>query len=145
MIIYVLIFEIVNISNIYQGFFRREWVSAFIPSPFLRESRLLVLHNNPSWLSVPDINDLFQVSIRHFFVGNSMTIFTYNDKLISPQRFLSRVLIIFILEKFCSTEVVPTGIDKQMFAMMLKLGNIAMSMLFLVNSFSCACMSSLGC
>ena len=68
-----------------------------------------------------------------------------NDKLISLRRFLSRVLIIFISEKLRSTEAVPTGIDKQMFAVTLKLGNIAMSMLFVVNSFSCAFLSSLGC
>ena len=49
-----------------------------------------------------------------------MAIFIYNDKLITPRLFLSRVLIIFISEKLRSTEAVPTGIDKQMFAMTLK-------------------------
>ena len=35
------------------------------PPPPSSECRWLILHNNPSWLSVPDINDFFQVSIRH--------------------------------------------------------------------------------
>ena len=122
-----------------------------------------------------------------FFVETQWLSSLIMIKLISPRRFPSRVSIIFIWEKLRSMEAVPTGINKQMFAMTLfssscsfvpfsllfllylpyyyfspsaflflpfsclllvfffKLGNIAMSMLSVVNSFSCAFMSSLDC
>ena len=47
----------------------------------------------------------------------------------SPNRFLKPVLIIFICEKLCSTDAVPTGIVIQILDRLFKLGNIVLNIL----------------
>lgn len=53
----------------------------------------------------------------------------------SLRQVLSRVLIIFIYENECSTDVVPTGMVRQTFARVLKLGQIVCSIELVANSF----------
>ena len=51
--------------------------------------------------------------------------------------FLNRVLIIYIWKKLISTEAVPTGIERQIFAILFKLGIIVSSISAVANSFNC--------
>ena len=57
-------------------------------------------------------------------------------------RFLSRV---FIWEKLLSTEAVPTGIERQMFARVLMLGNIVISISLVVSSVNWEYRVPFGC
>ena len=79
------------------------------------------------------------------FSGDSMAIFIKELRSLSPMRFLNRVLINFIWDKLLSTEAVPTGIERQIFDSLFKLGNIDSSISLVANSFSCAFMSCFFC
>ena len=91
------------------------------------------------------MSTIFSRSSFESFSGDSMEIFIKWERLTSPRRFLNRVLIIFILEKLRSTDAVPTGIERHTLARILRFGNIAMSMLLVVSSFSSFLVFSLGC
>ena len=52
------------------------------------------------------------------------------------------ILIKFMSEKLCSADAVEMGIDKHMVASLCRLGNNAISMLLVSNSFSCMDVSS---
>ena len=51
----------------------------------------------------------------------------------------------FIWEKLLSTEAVPTGIERQMFARVLMLGNIVISISLVVNSVNWEYRVPFGC
>ena len=87
---------------------------------------------------------MFSRSLSESFSGGSIASFFKEERLLSPMRFLNRVLIIFIWEKLISTEVVPTGIERQIFASLFKLGNIVSSISLVANSFNCVFISSFG-
>ena len=56
-----------------------------------------------------------------------------------------RFFINFMSEKLISTDAVEMGIDKHMVASLCRLGNNAISMSLVSNSFSCMDISSFGC
>ena len=58
--------------------------------------------------------------------------------MVSPRRFLSLVFIIFICENESSTDAVPTGMVRQAFARVLKLGHTVSSIELVDNSFNCS-------
>ena len=58
-----------------------------------------------------------------------------------PRRFL----INFMSEKLHSADAVEMGIDKHMVASLCRLGNNAISMSLVSNSFSCIDIASSGC
>ena len=51
----------------------------------------------------------------------------------------------FMSEKLCSTDAVEMGIDKHMVSSLCRLGNRAIYMSLVSNSFSCMDTSSFGC
>ena len=101
------------------------------------------LHSNPSTFSIPHVNNFFQVTISEFFWGDSMTIFIKLDGL-SSVKCLGRQFFNFMSEKLCSAGAVEMGIDKHMVASLCRLGNNAISMSLVSNSFSCMDISSFG-
>ena len=74
-----------------------------------------------------------------------MTIFIKLDRLSSIKGLRRRFLINFMSEKLCSTDAVEMGIDKHIVAGLCRLGNNAISMSLMSNSFSCMDISSFGC
>ena len=68
------------------------------------------------------------------FSSVSMDIFIKWERLDCPSRFRILVFISFICEKLLSTEVVPTGIDKRMFARVLMFRNMVLSISFVLSS-----------
>ena len=80
---------------------------------------------------------MFSRSLLESFSGDSIAIFIKEERLLSPMRFLNRVLIIFIWEKLLSTEAVPTEIKRHLFASLFKSGNIVSSIFLVANSFNC--------
>ena len=66
-----------------------------------------------------------------------MTIFFKFDRLSSVKRLRRRFFINFMSEKLCSADAVDMGIDKHMVASLCRLGNNAISMPLVSNSFSC--------
>ena len=79
------------------------------------------------------------------FYGDSMTIFIKLDRL-SSVKWLRRLFFInFMSEKLCSADAVKMRIDKYMVASLCRLGNNAISMSLVSNSFSCMNISSFSC
>ena len=74
-----------------------------------------------------------------------MIIFIKLDRLSSVKRLQRRFFINFISEKLRSTDAVEMRIDKHMVASLCRLGNNAISMSLVSNSFSCMDISSFGC
>ena len=74
-----------------------------------------------------------------------MTIFIKLDRLSSVKRLRRRFFIDFTSEKLRSADAVEMGIDKHMVASLCRLGNKAISMSLVSNSFSCMDISSFGC
>ena len=74
-----------------------------------------------------------------------MTILIKLDRLSSVKRLRRRFFINFMSEKLCSTDGIEMGIDKHMVASLCKLGNNAISMSLVSNSFSCTDLYSFGC
>ena len=74
-----------------------------------------------------------------------MTIFIRLDKLSSSVMWLRRrFFIYFMSEKLRSADAVEIRIDKHMVASLCRLGNNAISMSLVSNSFSCMDISSFG-
>ena len=73
-----------------------------------------------------------------------MTIFIKLDRLSSIRWLRRRFFINFMSEKLRSADAVVMGIDKHMVASLCKLGNNAISMSLVSNSFSCIDISSFG-
>ena len=73
-----------------------------------------------------------------------MTIFKL-DRLSSVKWLRRRFFINFMSEKFRTADAVEIGIDKYMVASLCRLGNNAISMSLVSNSFSCMDTSSFGC
>ena len=73
-----------------------------------------------------------------------MTIFIIKLDRLSSVRLLGRFFINFMSEKLHSADVVEMGIDKHMVASLCRLGNNAISMPLVSNSFSCKDISSFG-
>ena len=71
-----------------------------------------------------------------------MTIFIELDRLSSVKH--TKVILYFMFEKHRSADDVEMGIDKHMVAMLCRLGNNAISMSLVSNSFSCMDISSFG-
>ena len=84
-------------------------------------------------------------SLSVSFSGDSMTIFIKLDRLSSVKRLRRRFFINFMSEKLRSADAVEIGIDKHMIASVCRLGNNAISMSLVSNSFSCMDISSFGC
>ena len=84
-------------------------------------------------------------SLSVSFSGDSITIFIKLDRLSSVKRLRWRLFINFMSEKLCSADAVEMGIDKHMVASLCRLGNNAISMPLVSNSFSCMDISSFGC
>ena len=74
-----------------------------------------------------------------------MIIFIKLDRLSSAKQLRRRFFINFLSNKLRSTDVVEMGIDKHMVASLCRLGNDAISMSLVSNSFSCRDISPLGC
>ena len=74
-----------------------------------------------------------------------MTIFIKLDRLSSVKQLRRRFFINFMSEKHCSADAVEMGIDKHMVASLCRLGNNAINMPLVNNSFSCMDISSFGC
>ena len=74
-----------------------------------------------------------------------MTIFINLDRLSSVKQLRSRFFINFMSEKLSSADAVEMGIDKHMVASLCRLGNNAISMSLVSNSFSCMDISSFDC
>ena len=74
-----------------------------------------------------------------------MTIFIKLDRLSSVKWLRRRFLIYFMSENLCSADAVEMGIDKHMVACLCRLGNNAISMSLVSNSFSCMDISCFGC
>ena len=77
--------------------------------------------------------------------GDPMIIFFKLDRLSSVKWLRRRFFINFMPEKLCSADVVEMVIDKHMVASLCSLGNNAISMSLVSNSFSCMAISSFGC
>ena len=65
-----------------------------------------------------------------------MAIFIKEERLDCQIRFRILVFISFICKKLLSTEAVPTGIDRQIFARVLMFGNMVLSIWFLLSTAS---------
>ena len=74
-----------------------------------------------------------------------MTIFIKLDRLSSVKWLRRRFFINFKSEKLHSADAVEMGIDKHMVASLCRLGNNAISMPLVSNSFSYMDISSFGC
>ena len=74
-----------------------------------------------------------------------MTIFIKLDRLSSVKQLRRRLFINFMSEKLRSGDAVEMGIDKHMVASLCTLGNNAISMSLVSNSFSSMDISSFGC
>ncbi len=74
-----------------------------------------------------------------------MTIFIKLDRLSSVKWLRRRFFINFMYEKLRSADAVEMGIDKHMIASLCRLGNKAINMSLLSNSFSCMDISFFGC
>ena len=83
-------------------------------------------------------------SLSMSFSGDSMTILIKLDRISSVTR-LPRWFFNFMSEKLCSADAVEMGIVKHMVASLRRLGNKAISMSLVSNSFSCMDISSFGC
>ena len=79
------------------------------------------------------------------FLGDSMIISVKLDRLGSVKRLRRRFFMNFMSEKLHSADAVEMGIDKHMVASLCRLGNNAISMSLVSNSFSCMDISSFGC
>ena len=77
--------------------------------------------------------------------GDSIAIFIRCERLISPRRLRSLVLISFIRENDLSTDAVPIGSDKQQQASLCRFGSSAIKVSLVANSCSCFFKLSLGC
>ena len=84
-------------------------------------------------------------SLSVSFLGDSMTIFIKLDSLSSVKRLRRPFFINFKSEKLHSTDSAEMGIDKHMVASLCRLGNNAISLSLVSNSFSCMDISSFGC
>ena len=60
------------------------------------------------------------------------------------RRLLRRFFVNFMSEKLCSGDAVEMGLDKHMVASLCRLGNNAIHMSLVSNSFSCMDISSFG-
>ena len=74
-----------------------------------------------------------------------MTIFIKLDWLSSVKWLRGQFFINFMSEKLHFTDAVEMGIDKHMVTSLCRLGNNAISMSLVSNSFSCMDISSFGC
>ena len=74
-----------------------------------------------------------------------MTIFIKLDRLTSVKQLRRQFFINFMSEKLRSADAVEMGIDKHMVASLYRLGNNAISMSLVSNSYSCMDISSFGC
>ena len=72
-----------------------------------------------------------------------MTIFIKLDRLSSVKLLRRQLFINFMSEKHPSADAIEMGIDKHMVASLCRLGNNAISMSLVSNSFSCMDISSL--
>ncbi len=84
-------------------------------------------------------------SLSVSFSGHLMTIVIKLDGLSSVKWLPRRFSINYMSEKLCSADAVEMGIDKHMVASLYRLGNNAISMSLVSNSFSCMDTSSFGC
>ena len=74
-----------------------------------------------------------------------MTIFVKLDRLSSVKQLRRQFLINFMSEKLRFADAVEMGIDNHIVVRLCRLGNNAISMLLVSDSFSCMDRSSFGC
>ena len=86
---------------------------------------------------------IFQITISEF-LGRFNDNFQVGQVKFSQKQLQRRFFINFISEKLCSADTVEMGIDKHMVASLCRLGNNAISMSLVSNSFSCMDISSFG-
>ena len=95
-------------------------------------------------IHLPFLIQTSTISSNQCVFGSSMTIFIKLDRLSSVKRLQRRFFINFMSEKLRSADAVEMGIDKHMVASLCTLGNNAISMSLVSNSFSCIDISSFG-